>query len=81
MRNARGNFVLFFPLGVLLPLVWRRVGFWRGMQVAVAVSLSIELVQYLSSAWGSYRAADVNDLILNVAGAGLGLALVSLLRR
>ena len=29
---------------------------------------------------GSYRAADINDVILNVLGACLGLALVSLLR-
>ena len=80
VRNARGNFLLFFPLGVLLPLVSRRVRFWRGVQIAVAVSLGIELVQCLSSAWGSYRAADVNDLILNVMGAALGMAIVSPLR-
>ncbi len=79
-RNARGNVALFFPLGILIPLVWRRIRFWKGIQIAVALSFSIELVQYLSSAWGSYRAADVNDLILNVFGAGLGLVLVLLLR-
>jgi glycopeptide antibiotics resistance protein len=44
------------------------------------VSCSIELVQYLSRAWGSKRLADVNDVVLNVVGASLGLALVSLLR-
>jgi glycopeptide antibiotics resistance protein len=79
VRNARGNFVLFFPLGLLLPLVWRRLRFWRGMQIAIAVSCSIELVQYLSRAW-AHRTADVNDIILNVLGASLGLALVFLLR-
>ena len=81
VRNARGNVLLFLPLGILLPLVWRHVRFRRGIQIAIAVSFGIELVQYLSSAWGSYRAADVNDFILNVFGAGLGLALVSLLLR
>jgi glycopeptide antibiotics resistance protein len=80
VRNARGNFLLFFPLGILIPLVWRNLRFWRGIQIAIALSFSIELAQYLSSAWGSYRAADVNDFILNVLGAGLGLALVFLLR-
>jgi glycopeptide antibiotics resistance protein len=79
-HNARGNVVLFFPLGILIPLVWMQVRFWRGILIAIALSCSIELVQYLSSAWGSYRAADVNDVILNVFGACLGLALVSLLR-
>jgi glycopeptide antibiotics resistance protein len=80
VHNARGNVMLFFPLGILLPLVWGHLRFWRGIQVAIALSVSIELVQYLSSAWGSYRSADVNDVILNVVGACLGLALVSLLR-
>jgi glycopeptide antibiotics resistance protein len=72
--------MLFFPLGILIPLVWRHLRFWRGTQIAIALSFGIELLQYLSSAWGSYRAADVNDVILNVLGASLGLALVSLLR-
>jgi glycopeptide antibiotics resistance protein len=80
VRNARGNAVLFFPLGILLPLVWRRLRFWRGLQIALALSIGIEIVQVLSRAWGSYRSADVNDVILNVLGAGLGLGLVSLLR-
>ena len=80
MHNARGNFALFFPLGILLPLVWRRLRFRQGILIAIALSLGIETAQYLSSAWGSYRAADINDSILNVAGAGLGLVLMSILR-
>jgi len=79
-RNARGNFVLFIPLGLLLPLVWRRLRFWTGIQIAIALSCGIELLQFLSMAWGSYRTADVNDVVLNVLGAGLGLGLWSLLR-
>ncbi len=74
VHNARGNVMLFFPLGILIPLVW------RGIQIAIAVSFSIELLQYLSRAWGSYRLADVNDVVLNGLGATLGLALVFLLR-
>jgi len=77
--NARGNILLFFPLGILLPLVWWRLRFWTGIQIAIALSSSIELVQYVSRAWIN-RSADVNDVILNVLGASLGLALVFLLR-
>jgi glycopeptide antibiotics resistance protein len=80
IHNARGNFLLFFPLGILLPLVWRRLRFRHGILIAIALSLGIETAQYLSSAWGSYRAADINDSILNVAGAGIGLLLMSILR-
>jgi glycopeptide antibiotics resistance protein len=80
VRNARGNVILFFPLGILIPLVWGQLGFWRVVHIAIALSVSIELTQYLSRAWGSYRLADVNDVILNVFGAGLGLGLVSMIR-
>ena len=80
VHNARGNVMLFFPLGLFLPLISRNLRFRTGILIAIALSISIELVQYLSSAWGSYRSADVNDVILNVLGACLGLALVALLR-
>ena len=72
--------MLFFPLGILIPLVWRRRRFWKVILIAITVSCGIEIVQYFSSAWGSYRAADINDVILNVFGACLGLALVSVLQ-
>jgi glycopeptide antibiotics resistance protein len=80
MRNARGNVLLFFPLGILIPLIWRRLRFWRGVQIAMALSFAIELAQYVSRTWGINRTADVNDFILNVVGASIGLALVALLR-
>jgi glycopeptide antibiotics resistance protein len=79
LHNARGNGMLFFPLGILIPLVWTRLRFWSGIRIAIAVSVSIELTQYLSMAW-SNRNADVNDVLLNVLGASLGLAIVFLLR-
>jgi glycopeptide antibiotics resistance protein len=80
VRNARGNVWLFFPLGVLIPLVWSHLRFRRALLIAIALSFSIELLQFLSRALGSYRTADINDLVLNVLGASLGLALVFLLR-
>jgi glycopeptide antibiotics resistance protein len=79
-HNAGGNVALFFPLGFLLPLVVRDLRFRRAMLIAIGLSISIEILQYFSRAWGSYRTADVNDVILNTVGAFLGLAVVSLLR-
>ena len=77
VRNARGYVVLFVPLGILIPLVWRRVRFLKGIGIAIGVSIGIELVQYLSRTWGSHRSADINDVILNGVGACLGLVLMS----
>lgn len=79
-QNLIGNLLLFFPLGVLLPLIRGRLRFRHGVQVAVVLSVGIELLQYLSRALGTYRSVDVNDVLLNVAGACLGLTFVSLLR-
>src|SRR5205814_9947457 len=53
VHNARGNVMLFFPLGILIPLVWTHLRFWRGMLIAIALSSSIELVQYFSRAWSN----------------------------
>jgi glycopeptide antibiotics resistance protein len=78
--NAKGNILLFIPLGLLLPFVWRRLSFWKGLQIALAVSISIEILQFVSRIWGSFRSADINDVILNLAGACIGLLLVTLLR-
>lgn len=80
VRNARGNIMLFFPLGILIPMIWRHLRFWRVVRIATVVACSIELLQYASRAWGSYRTADVNDVVLNVLGACLGLAAVCLVR-
>lgn len=80
VRNARGNVLLFIPLGFLLPLVWTGVRLRRALSIAIAVSVGIEVLQYFSRALGSQRTADVNDVLLNAFGACIGLALVSLLR-
>ena len=80
VQNAAGNVLLFFPLGIFVPMAWRELRFRRGMSIAIGLSIGIEVAQYLSSAWGSYRSADVNDVLLNGLGACLGLAFMSLLR-
>ena len=49
---------------------------WRVALLAAAVSATIEIVQL----WVPDRAADVDDLMLNVAGALIGLALLRLAR-
>ena len=80
LYNAKGNVLLFFPLGILIPVIWRRLRFWNVILIAIAVSISIETLQYVSRTWGSYRLADINDVILNTLGACVGLAVVSVLR-
>jgi glycopeptide antibiotics resistance protein len=79
-HNAAGNVLLFLPLGILLPFVLGRLRFRSAVGIAIALSVGIELLQLLSRTWGSYRHADINDVILNAIGACLGLVLAALLR-
>lgn len=67
--NILGNVALFVPFGVLLPLLFvrlRAIGplLWR----VALISLVIEVVQLATRA----RATDIDDVILNTIGAGLG---------
>lgn len=65
-----GNLLWFLPLGLLLPPIWPE-RFGGGAAVGAAALLlsgSIEVLQWL---FGS-GVSDVDDILLNVAGAWLG---------
>jgi glycopeptide antibiotics resistance protein len=64
-----GNVIAFVPMGFVPPLIRRRpTRAWQLAVFGLALSLTIELGQYLSGR----RVADVDDLILNTAGTILG---------
>lgn len=68
--NLVGNVILFIPFGTVVALLTRTGAFLRvltGTVLGFALSVSIETVQYLLG-----RVADVDDVILNTAGAFLG---------
>ena len=77
VSNILGNILLFLPLGFLAPVVSPRLGrFWKTALLGLGVSLWIECTQLFLT-----RGTDVDDLILNTAGAMLGFALYALCRR
>jgi len=68
-ENLAGNVVVFMPLGVFLPWIWRRFrNFADTLLTAFLFSLSIEIFQ-LFSAFGAF---DVDDILLNCAGSIAG---------
>lgn len=76
--NTLGNIAAFVPLGVLLPLIWRRR--WSFAKIALwgfALSLTIEVLQFLFTT----RVADVDDLTLNTLGAIAGYLCYLILMR
>jgi glycopeptide antibiotics resistance protein len=73
LAGAAGNVLLFVPLGLLAPLVLPRMERrWRVLALGAGVSLLVELAQLPMT---SVRRADVNDLLMNVAGTALGFLL------
>jgi len=68
VRGYALNAVMFVPFGFLVPLTWRelrRPG--RTILAGLAFSILIELSQLVT-----LRATDVDDLIMNTLGAGIG---------
>jgi hypothetical protein len=69
-----GNLALLAPLGILLPVVFKRLrGLIRLTLLVALISLGIETVQ---GSLISGRTFDVDDIILNTIGAALAYLLV-----
>ncbi len=65
------NILLFVPLGFLLPLIWDRYRISRRTLLAgFGLSLAVEFLQIFT-----FRLTDINDLIMNTLGTGLGYLL------
>lgn len=74
-RQVGGNLLLLMPLGFLLPIVSRAIrSLGRVLSVALVVSVGIEILQVLViiTVGNAGRAIDVDDVILNAAGAAVG---------
>ncbi|MBT8203320.1 MAG: VanZ family protein [Acidimicrobiia bacterium] len=71
-ENIAGNVLLFVPFGFLLPLLFLRMRrVWGVAWRAALISVAIELLQVFTRA----RTIDVDDVILNTAGAIIGYGL------
>jgi len=69
--NFVGNIVMFIPIGVLLPLLWKKFNrAWRTIGTGFLLSVCIELLQL-----PQMRSSDVDDLWLNTLGASFGYIL------
>lgn len=76
-RQIIGNLIMLLPLGIYLPLLYKKISsFMRVMFVAILFSASIEIIQLLVS----NRGADIDDVILNSIGAGIGYILYKIIR-
>ena len=67
--NLAGNLALFFPMGIFLPCLWQRQNhFFRFSCTIIFMIAWIEITQVLTL----LGSCDIDDLILNYAGAVCG---------
>lgn len=75
--NLIGNFAMFIPSGIMLPLIYPRFNNFPKVALAgIGLSLIIEVIQLPFAV----RASDVDDLILNTLGCMAGYGLYALVR-
>ena len=71
------NMVMFAPLGFLLPAYFERYRHWgRTLAAGFLTSLTVELIQLFT-----FRATDVDDLIMNTLGTLVGFLIAKLIFR
>lgn len=70
--NVFGNVLLFVPLGVLLASLFQKNSGRKTILGCFLVSAGIEIAQFIGL---SSRIADIDDVVLNVAGGVLGTIL------
>ncbi|WP_145048393.1 VanZ family protein [Paenibacillus xylanexedens] len=69
VKNLFGNIVLFIPLGVCIPVLFRKCRSFLKLTVNVILILfAVELTQLVTRV-GTF---DVDDIILNTVGAWIG---------
>jgi glycopeptide antibiotics resistance protein len=79
-KQILGNFVMLLPLGIYLPLIYKRLrkayNFFVVLLICFVVSVGIELLQLATS----YRSTDIDDVMLNTLGGGAGFLIYQLIR-
>jgi len=76
-----GNMVLLFPLGCLVPLIFKRINnLVKTTLVGLVIAIGIETLQFIISYFLGfrYRSVDVDDLILNTTGTVIGYLMLIL---
>ncbi|MCM3745544.1 VanZ family protein [Sporosarcina luteola] len=69
--NLLGNLFVFSPIGIFVPLLWRRMDSFKAIGfVGFAVTCFIEGTQYFIG-----RSTDIDDIILNTIGVMIGYGL------
>ncbi|RDW19645.1 VanZ family protein [Oceanobacillus chungangensis] len=77
INNTLGNILLFLPLGIFLPLLFKKCSrFMKVMVASTIISFTIEILQIVLKI-GRF---DIDDVILNVIGGIIGFLLLKMIK-
>ena len=69
IKNIAGNLVLFFPMGIFLPCIFKKLRrAYKTIPLVMGIIVTAELIQLFTLR----GFADIDDLILNTVGAAAG---------
>lgn len=72
------NIILFIPFGFLLPTLWIK---YRKFVSTVCYGLCFSIIIEVSQLFVSNRETDINDIIMNVAGAICGWLIFNIMKK
>ena len=75
VTNLLGNFVLFLPMGMALPCLFKKLNrFWKLVLCVLGIVVLVEIAQGLLRV-GS---VDIDDVIFNLSGAMIGYGIIKI---
>ncbi len=66
--NYLGNVAMFFPAGIFLPVVFKKLNIKKTVLIGLLLSVTIEILQYITASGYS----DIDDIIMNTVGVFIG---------
>ena len=83
IENITGNLMLFIPMGIFLPLLVKKIDSLKKLLITcLCCSFIIEMIQFFLRSFGTFRTADIDDVILNTVSGLLGwLIYATIIRR
>ncbi len=75
-KQILGNFVMLLPLGIYLPLLYKKLSaFIPFLLASLMIAILIEVLQLATS----FRSVDIDDVLLNTTGAVIGFILYKII--
>ena len=71
-----GNFLMFIPMGIFLPLCFKNINKKNIFKYAVLIPFAIEVLQLVAG-----RSFDIDDLVMNFLGIVIGYFIVELVKK